>query len=121
MDDSQNVKKWDIQDYELENLTPLKALRILVECFYVAQGGRFEHREGTEEKEPVDKDSFHQILDVVKSAFKEVGGDFIYPTKETLRKVVELLAAKAEVWGTPPEIIAHHKSQILKVLDYLDD
>ena len=39
VDSQNNVRKWEVQDYELENLTPLKALRIVVECFYVAQGG----------------------------------------------------------------------------------
>ena len=84
------------------------------------RGGRFEYRDDPGgENEPVDKDAFQQILDIVKSAFEEVGEDFIHPSKESLRKVVELLAKKAEMWGTSPEIIAHHRSEISKVLECL--
>jgi hypothetical protein len=36
-------------------------------------------------------------------------------------KVVELLARKSGSWGTPPEIIEHHKKQIARVLQSLSN
>ncbi|MFZ0735218.1 MAG: hypothetical protein WAM79_23070 [Candidatus Sulfotelmatobacter sp.] len=55
----------------------------------------------------------------MRLAFREAEEDYDHPSVDGLMKVVQVLARKSATWGTPPEIIAHHKREIARVLDCL--
>ena len=100
-------------------MTPEKARDLVVRCFIEAQKETFQHareRLGSS----TDAQSIQQSMTAsVRMVFTELGFDFDRPTPEALGKVVERLARSAMSWGTPPEIIDHHKKQIEMVLGRL--
>ena len=116
-------KKWCINENDLEGINPVKARDLIVECFFEAQKETFKRvSEKTKNKSgrsTRDEDVLKTVTAAIKLAFKDVEGDFENPTKESLTKVVEYLAKRAGTWGTPEDIINHHKGQIQKVLSYL--
>jgi hypothetical protein len=61
------------------------------------------------------------VTAAVKSVFTKVGVNFDNPTKAGLAKVVAQLATQAKSWGTPDDIIEHHKKQIQILLDALKE
>lgn len=119
MAEQKQFNKWDMPVKELRNITPIKIRNLIVECFYVAQGGTFKKIKQLAKTTFTDTDILNTTTAVVKIAFLESGGDFDKPTKEILTKVIEFLAVKAASWGTPKDIIEHHKSQIKQAIDFL--
>ena len=71
---------------------------------------------GASKSPPTDWKLMATLRTAVKMTFQSVGGDFDAPTKESLAAVVEALARKASTWGTPEDVMLHHKEQILAVL-----
>lgn len=112
--------RWSVSAAELVDMTPTKARDLIVQCFQEAQrehlaaASEFIHQ--THEQ----TDVRNMVIGAVRLAFKEVGGDYDQPTKDTLTQVVEILARKSEQRQTPKEIIAHHKGEIERVLRALD-
>ncbi len=52
------------------------------------------------------------IVSAVRLAFRDSGGDFDHPTVASLANAIAVLARKAESWGTPPDIVRHHREQL---------
>lgn len=115
------AKYWVCPTSRLRNLDATKARDLVVECFYQAQSETFQaqkERMGmSTDEEAVRK----TVLGAVRAAFAKAGGDFDYPTRESLSRAVDALALSAASWGTPREIIEHHKAQIATVLDHLPE
>lgn len=108
---------WSVPESEFRAMTPLRARDLIVECFYQAQHETFERAKHRVSKAPADAESIRKaVIAAVRVAFKEVGGDFEKPTPSMLAKVVEVLAAKSDAWGTPEDVIAHHRAQIERIL-----
>jgi hypothetical protein len=118
---TKRFRRWCVSEGDLRDLNPAKARDLIIRCFYEAQKETFaraKQRLGT----PSDDEDVHRsVVAAVRLAFKETGGDFGEPTKESLAKVVECLAEKATSWGTPQDIVNHHKGEIRKVLDCLKE
>jgi hypothetical protein len=112
--------RWCVSAADLVDMTQIKARDLIVQCFHHAQR---EHLAAASEfiHQPHDEtDLRNMVIGAVRLAFKEVGGDYDQPTKATLFQVVEVLARKSVQRQTPPEIIAHHKGEIERVLRALD-
>lgn len=119
MSTEDQFKKWDLDERNLRNLTPIKVRDLIIECFYTAQAGTFKKVKEMSKLEFKEKDILTSIVASVRLGFAEADGDFDNPTKEVLAKVVDFLAAKAASWGTPKDLIEHHKSQINKAISLL--
>lgn len=119
MADTGRFKRWSLQEDDLADLSPSSARDLIVRCFYEAQRETFARSKQELGLRSDEKDLLASVVTAVKLVFKEVGEDFEKPTKGSLMKVVEVLARRASSWGTPPDIIEHHKGQIEKVLRLL--
>ncbi|MFN3396024.1 MAG: hypothetical protein ACK4Z9_04435 [Thermodesulfovibrionales bacterium] len=115
----EKFKRWFVDDKDLEGLDSYKARDIIVKCFFEAQKETFSRSRQTLGLEVDEKKILSNIVAAIRLAFKEVGEDFDKPTRESLLKVVDVLARKAASWGTPKDIIDHHKEQIQMVLRVL--
>ena len=56
------------------------------------------------------------MVRAVRLAFKESGGEFNHPTIASLDATIAVLSRKAEAWGTPADIIQHHRGQMAALL-----
>jgi len=121
MSETKGFKRWSVKKSDLSDLNPVKARELIIRCFYEAQKETFARAKQQLGVPSSDRDLHTSVVTVVKLAFSEVGGDFKKPTKESLTKVVEVLARKSASWGTPKDIIEHHKGQIRKVIDLLKE
>jgi len=121
MGDRQEFRRWSVRPSDLLNLTEVKARDIIVRCFVEAQKETFHHaseRLGA----PTDPQSIEKSMAAsVRMVFKEVDHDFDQPTLPGLETVVERLARSAQSWGTPEDVVLHHKGQIEKVLRKLGE
>jgi hypothetical protein len=111
--------RWKCNDEDLMDMTPSKARDLIIQCFFDAQKETFARAKKELGKEVSDTTIHKSIESVVKLTFDEVGGHFEKPSGEDLGKVVQTLALKASLWGTPPDIIEYHKGQISRVLGSL--
>ena len=92
---------------------------MILECFFEAQKEVFSTRREQAGSAIDDETIRRDVSGAIKMVFKETGHDFDNPTAQGLFAVVESLGRKASSWGTPDDIINHHKEQIQKVLQAL--
>ncbi len=116
---STDHKRWRLSEMDLRELDPVKARELIIKCFFESQKETFARAKQNLGKEARDDEIRKTVESVIRLSFKEVGGSYEEPTKEDLGKVVSTLARKADSWGTPPDIIEHHKGQIIKILNLL--
>ena len=116
-----SFKRWVIQEKDLEGLTPLKARDLIIRCFFEAQKETLARVKQTLGRETSDEEIQKSVVNLIKLTFKEVGGSYENPTKKGLGNLVQSLAQKSSAWGTPNDIIEHHKGEITKVLKVLKD
>jgi hypothetical protein len=123
MAETPKFKKWSLKESDLQDVTPFKVRDLIIECFYEAQKETFRRikmRTGKFELEPAtDEDLRRSIVNAIKMAFNKTNGDFEQPAKDNLLLVVAYLARQATGWGTPPDIIEHHKNEIYRAIDLL--
>lgn len=110
------AKKWFLPADALNDLTAVKARDLIVRCFLEAQKETIVAAGHNLGQQPTGEDLQNSVVGAVRLAFREIHGDYDEPTKNTLMQVVGVLARKSSTWGTPPDIIAHHKTQIERVL-----
>ncbi|MEW5764520.1 MAG: hypothetical protein ACOYXN_09415 [Acidobacteriota bacterium] len=108
--------KWVVPAADLLNLTPEKARGLIVRCFLEAQKETFARARERLGQTPTEEALLANVEGAVRLAFRESGGEYDRPTPESLGKVVEVLARKAGSWGTPDDVIRHHRDQIGRVL-----
>ncbi len=120
MTEKERFQRWHLKEDDLVDLTPSKARDLIVKCFFEAQKETFA-RAKQDLGIGKDKELMTSVVGSIKLAFKGVGEDFDNPTRASLLKVVDWLAKKAASWGTPPDIINYHKSQIQKIIGMLRD
>ena len=108
--------RWECKDSDLKDMTPSKARDLIIECFFEAQKETFARAKKTLGKEASDSEILKSVESAVRLTFKEEGLNFEAPSKDDLGKAVQALARKAGSWGTPADIIEHHKGQIMKIL-----
>jgi hypothetical protein len=113
-------KRWEFKDGDLKDLTTSKARDLIIQCFFDAQKETFLRAKQDLGKQTGDSELYNSVKASVKLTFKEVGADFDNPSKDDLGSVVQTLARKASSWGTPEDIIKHHKDQIMRILGALN-
>jgi hypothetical protein len=111
--------RWKCKDEDLMDMTPSKARDLIVQCFFDAQKETFARAKKGLGCEISDPSLRSYINGIVKLTFADVNGNFENPSREDLGKVVENLATRACLWGTPTDTIEHHREQIAKVLGSL--
>ncbi len=121
MDEAARYRRWTLDKDDLSDINPIKARDLIVKCFYEAQRETFRMARERITLSTSDEDIRKSVVQTIKSAFKEAGGDYDNPTQKSLTAVVQILAGKSSAWGTPDEIIEHHKGQIQMVLSLLEE
>ncbi len=112
---------WNIPQNKFNDLTGEKARDLILDCFFFAQKETFAH---AKEKlgMPASDDAVRKsVRTVVEKAFVEIGASFEQPTRETLQRLVELLARKSLAWGMPHDVVEHHRKQIETMLKRVPD
>ncbi len=117
--EEKTFKRWAISEDDLNDLDAFKARDIIVKCFFEAQKETFARSRETLGLTTDNEKIYSNVIAAVRLAFKEEGENFDIPTKDSLIKVVNVLARKAASWGTPTNIIEYHKEQIQRVLKVL--
>lgn len=113
---------WRLTEDHLAGLTPLRARDLIVECFFFAQRETMARTRLRLGAAHVDEASIRaNVVGAVRVAMKEAGGDFDHPTIGALAGAVDVLARKAEAWGTHEDIVRHHHEQIAAMLGRLGD
>jgi len=116
---SDSYSRWCVDPNQLEQLDEKKARDLVVDCFLDAQRETFVRMKENIGVTPDDAGLRRSVKGAVRLAFAKTGGDFDSPTCESLQDAIGELAAKAAAWGTPDDIIAHHKEQIGLILSRL--
>lgn len=112
-----STKCWLVPECEFRSVTTARARDLIVECFFQAQHETFERAKQRVGSRAFDEQAIRSaVVAAVRVAIKEVGGDFDRPTPASLLQMVEVLARKAESWGTPADVIAHHRAQVGRLL-----
>jgi hypothetical protein len=111
--------RWRLETSDLKGLDAAKARDLVIECFFDAQKETLARAKKSLGQEAEAAEMKRATASIVRVVFKEIGADFDHPTKETLTQVVQILSQKAEMWGTPADIIAAHTQQIGTMLRLL--
>ena len=100
-------------------ITPIQVRDAIVRCFSLAQEElKKSMRENTDIEPKTIEKMFVDYL--IENAFKEAGGDFNNPTKETLIQVVMRLKEYAANAFRDSDIIEKHAGEIKQLIDKLD-
>jgi hypothetical protein len=113
--------KWTVPPESLVGLTPSRARDLIVRCFLEAQKETFARAGERLGRSVSDAALEGNVIGAVRLAFRESGDEYDRPTLESLTRVVDVLARKAGSWGTPEDVILHHKGQIGRVLRALSE
>ena len=111
--------RWFLDDADLLDMTPIKARDLIVKCFYEAQKETIAAAGKRIGQVQNDDQLRNTVIGAVRLAFRDAAADFDYPTKVSLMAAVQILARKSQQWGTPPDIVEHHRAQIERVLQIL--
>jgi len=121
MAENKNIELYEINATDLSGLNSLKAKDLIVSCFFHAQKetlARAKQKLGNESNDDTLRKS---IIIIIKQALKDCGGSYEVPSNACLNAIVPVLAKKAISWGTPKDIVNHHKEQIQKMLKLLEE
>jgi hypothetical protein len=111
--------RWCPKPTDVANPTPLKVRSLMIECFFEAQRATMMQA-GQAMGTKTDEETLRRNVEgVVRMAFKETGGDFNSPTKSDFENVLDVLARKAGAWGTPRDIVDHHKKTMVEIIGLL--
>ena len=112
--------KWSIPESDLTELSEAKARDLICQCFFEAKKETFQRAKRLLGQSPSDEEIRLSVEGAVRLAFKECGGRYDKPSYPDLVEVVGVLARKSSNWGTPEDIVSHHKGQIQRVLMLLE-
>ena len=112
---------WCVSDTDLVDLTPAKMRELIVDCFFHAQKETLARASSAMQMPSGDDDLRLTITSAVRRAFDEVDGDFEQPDKASIMGCLGVLARKAEIWGTPSEVIEHHKGEMMRAMSALPE
>lgn len=116
MVDSNRFHRWQPDREQLENLTPLRARDLVVQCFFEAQSETIAR---TQERLRISStaDSIRSSAQgSLRAAFRRTGGSYDAPSRTALQAAVKDLMGASAAMGTPDDIIEHHKKIIDDVL-----
>lgn len=99
-----------------EKITPEMVRDAMVECFRQAGKGITDYLDA--QKEGKEDPSAFQAASIVRSAFRQSGGDFDNPSKKSLEKAMDYLARIVSSFREP-EIIEKNYADIKSLVDRL--
>jgi hypothetical protein len=111
--------RWEVCEKDLSGMDPIKARDLIIKCFFEAQKESIARGKRGLDLEVSDASIMDSVRAGVQMAFSEAGGNFDAPDMQSLNLVVEVLARKAKSWGTPQDVIDHHKIQMGKIFQKL--
>lgn len=104
---------WKLPLETLHSPTARQARDLMIECFFHAQRETLARVKQTlASRVPSDEELHRDIRGMVRLAMKENGDEFESPTVNSLARLLGALRTKASAWGTPDDIVAHHRAQI---------
>ena len=113
--------EWCARTQGLGPMSAEEARDLMIECFYEAQHATFQRskqRLGTEWDEESVRRS---VTAAVRGGFEQVDADFEHPSKQGIVEVMAVLGRKARSWGTPNDIIEHHKEEMENVIALIEE
>ncbi len=113
-------RQCDLDLDQAPNLTPEMVRDALVECFLEAQGDVLRQTMQRLGVPPTPERLREKVRSIVRTSFRQTGGDFEHPTASSIRKAMEYMATKAASWGTPQDIIEHHMGEFERALARLE-
>ena len=116
---NQGCHRWTVQATDLTHLTAVKARDLIIKCLLEAQRENFAQNEQVLGHTPGEPELRAIVEGTIRLAFREIDQDYDNPSRESLMKVVGVIVRKSRTWGTPSEIIDHHKRQIARVMHCL--
>jgi hypothetical protein len=102
-----------------EKITPLQVRDAIVRCFSIAQEDLKKYVKENTDIAPEKIERFF-VDYLIEKAFKDVGGDFHNPTKESLLQVVRQLQEHAIKAFRDSSIIQNHTEEIKQLIDKLE-
>ena len=111
------INMWQPSEEQLADMTSLKARDLLVECFFTAQLEAFKCVKKAHGESLDEENVRASVVQGIQHGFKETGNDYDEPSKMALVQVVEFLAKMAPVWGTPDDIVEHHREIMMDILE----
>ena len=105
-----------------KKVTPVMVRDAIIMCFTEAHNDVLESLKDYSDfksEEEFKKIKEMNILYIIQSAFKETGGDFNNPTKDTLKAAIGWLAGYAKNFRKP-EVIEKHYSEIMTLISLLE-
>ena len=109
--------KWSIKEEDLKDLTLIDARNLIIICFYESQKESIASTKKDLNSKINDGEMYNSVVARVRFASKQCGGDWKNPSLKYLFNIVKYLESSASAAGTPDDVVAHHKSQILRVLE----
>jgi len=113
------MSQWCPTDAEMKDLTIAKARDLIINCFFEAQKETLTRAKERLGRIPDDATLHKDVENIVRLTFRELGFSFDNPTQEQLGAVVVQLAQKASAWGTPKDVIEHHRTLIGRIFSSL--
>lgn len=111
-------KRWSLRPRDLVGINPVKARNLISECFFESEKDVYAQA-NLHGRKPTEAEIRRLVEGTVRRAFDEAGFDYARPDKRALQAVVNVLMRKAASWKTPPELIAHHREEIGRILAHL--
>ena len=102
-----------------KEITPIMVRDAIIDCFTKAHSDVLEEMKDytdSESGEKIEKMKQETVKSLIESKFKEIGGDFNNPTKNTLSQVVMKLAEYASTFRGPA-VIDKHIGEIIQLID----
>ena len=99
-------------------ITPEMARDAIVRCFIIAHGEQLDDLKnyGDVSEEEFKKIKHMEVEILIKNIFKETGGDFNIPTKESIMNMLNKLAEYAKNFRNQA-IVEKHYSEIMLLVD----
>jgi hypothetical protein len=117
--EKESFQRWFLTQKDMIDLTPLKARDLIIKCFYTAQKETFFRSKQDKKLPTADKDIMTTVTGAIRAVFSSIGADYDNPAIGDLLRVVDILGANSKSWGTPHDIIEHHKKQLVTMLSRL--
>ncbi len=87
-------------EVDLYDINPEKVRDLIIDYLYNEKCDEIKMTRKMLHLGTSDSEIYKTVVQIVRLAFVEVGGNFDQPTVDSLERVMDILASKAYVWGT---------------------
>lgn len=107
-------RDWDVLANGAHTLPELRDM--VVDSFAATHGPHFGRTRAVLGLEATHDAVRHSVEDMVRMAFRQLGGCFDSPTSESLARVVSFLSERSLSWGVPPDAVFESHSLITRAI-----